>query len=539
MTTQLEYAKKNILTRAMKIVAKDEDIDVEKIVSQIKKGRLVIPANPRHKNLRPTGIGKILRTKINANIGRSTIKSCPKEELQKLKIAIKYGADTVMDLSTGKNICEIRKSIIENSSIPVGTVPIYECMNVVGNPKKLDIKLFIDIITEQAEEGVDYMTIHAGLLRKHLPLAMRRKMKIVSRGGSIIAKWMTEHKKENFLYENFDRILEVCRKYDVTISLGDGLRPGCLADASDKAQFAELEILAELVKECRNASVQAMVEGPGHIPLDQIEMNMKIEDELCDGAPFYILGPVVTDCAPGYDHISSAIGAALGAFYGASMLCYVTPKEHLGLPDVEDVRNGVIAYKIAAHAADIALKKTHARERDDKISDARMKFESVVEKGSKILNYYNKSVLVDDAILLMGKAYFYNLEYTRAERKFLELLSQYPKSDLVTETKLWCSKAFLKNRREEDAKLFLKDLIDYGIKENENDIIVKSYIILSDYYLSKNDTNEAIKYYKEALQYCESEDITSQINFRLGEISKNYDSLLLAADYFFKASDLS
>jgi len=280
-----------------------------------------------------------------------------------------------MDLSTGPNIREIRKSIIENSPIPVGTVPIYECMSIAGDFKRLDIELFLDVIAEQAEEGVDYMTIHAGLLRRHIPLAMKRKMKIVSRGGSILAKWMMEHRKENFLYRNFDRILNVCKKYDVTISLGDGLRPGCLADASDRAQFAELEILAELVKECRNSFVQAMVEGPGHIPLDQIKMNMEMEDKLCDGAPFYILGPVVTDCAPGYDHISSAIGAALGAFYGASMLCYVTPKEHLGLPDLEDVRNGVIAYKIAAHAADVALKRPGARERDDMISDARIKFD--------------------------------------------------------------------------------------------------------------------------------------------------------------------
>lgn len=375
MKTQFQSAIENKTTKEMKIVAKDEFISGSKICKEVAAGRLVIPANIHHKNLHPIGIGKILRTKINANIGNSSLKSCPKEELKKLKTAVKYGADTVMDLSTGSNIREIRKKIIANSTVPVGTVPIYECVSIIGKPEKLDIELFLDVLSEQAEEGVDYMTIHAGLLMRHVPLAMKRKMKIVSRGGAILAKWMTFYNKENFLYENFDRILDICRKYDVTISLGDGLRPGCLADASDDAQFAELETLAELVNECRKNGVQAMVEGPGHIPLDQIKMNMEKEDTLCDGAPFYILGPVVTDCAPGYDHITSAIGGALGAFYGASMLCYVTPKEHLGLPDAEDVRNGVIAYKIAAHAADIALKKPFARKRDDMISDARAKFD--------------------------------------------------------------------------------------------------------------------------------------------------------------------
>ncbi len=375
MPTQLEYARKNIKSAQIKTVAADEKIPLGKITAECAAGRIVIPANIHHKKLHPIGIGKILRTKINANIGNSSVQSCPKEELQKLKTAVKYGADTVMDLSTGANIRKIRREIIGHSTIPVGTVPIYECASIVQDTNKLDFELFLDVISKQAEEGVDYMTVHAGLLKKHVPLAMKRKMKIVSRGGAILAKWMACHNRENFLFENFGRILDVCRKNDVTISLGDGLRPGCLADASDKAQFAELDTLAELVGECRRAGVQAMVEGPGHIPLDQIEMNMRKEDEVCDGAPFYILGPVVTDCAPGYDHITSAIGAALGAFYGASMLCYVTPKEHLGLPDVEDVRNGVIAYKIAAHAADVALKKPDARMRDDMISDARAEFD--------------------------------------------------------------------------------------------------------------------------------------------------------------------
>ncbi len=375
MKTQIEYAKKNIITAHMRKIAKDESIPLKILLRKVAEGKIAIPANINHKKLSPIGIGRLLKTKINANIGNSSEQSCVKQEIQKLEIAIKYGADTVMDLSTGEHIKEIRKAIIKNSKVPVGTVPIYEATSIAKNPDKLDIELFLDVIERQAEEGVDYMTIHAGLLRKHVPLAMKRTMKIVSRGGALLACWMQSHRKENFLYENFDRILDVCKKHDVTISLGDGLRPGCLADASDKAQFAELETLAELVRRSRNADVQCMVEGPGHIPFDQIEMNMKKERELCDDAPFYILGPVVIDCAPGYDHITSAIGGTMGAFHGAAMLCYVTPMEHLGLPNSEDVRNGIIAYKIAAHAADIALKKPGARKRDDMISKARANFD--------------------------------------------------------------------------------------------------------------------------------------------------------------------
>ena len=375
MITQIARAKNGEITSQMKFVAGKEYLPAELVRKGVASGKIVIPANIRHKILKPVGIGKILRTKINANIGNSGVSSCLSEEIDKLKIALKYGADTVMDLSTGENICEIRKKILAISDAPVGTVPIYEAVSLVEKPEDLTIDLLLEVVERQAEQGVDYMTIHAGLLRKHVPLAMKRKLKIVSRGGAILAKWMTVHKKENPFYENFDRLLAICQKYDVTLSLGDGLRPGCLADASDKAQFAELAALGELVKRCRKAGVQAMVEGPGHVPLDQIEMNMKIEDKICGGAPFYILGPVVTDCAPGYDHITSAIGGALGAFYGASMLCYVTPKEHLGLPELEDVRNGVIAYKIAAHAADVALKRPKARERDDAISEARAAFD--------------------------------------------------------------------------------------------------------------------------------------------------------------------
>lgn len=373
--TQIISAKNGEITQQMLEVAEKEYLDPEFIRKEVAEGRIVIPANFNHQNLSSIGIGKSLTTKINANIGNSTLTSCPSMEVAKMKTALKYGADTVMDLSTGDNICEIRKAIIDGSEAPIGTVPIYEALGLVDDPMQLDIELLLDVVERQAEQGVDYMTIHAGLLKEHVPEAMKRLLKIVSRGGAITAQWMNHHDKQNPFYDNFDKLLDICVKHDVTLSLGDGLRPGCLADASDEAQFAELTVLGELVKRCRDRGVQVMVEGPGHIPLDEIEMNMKKEEELCDGAPFYILGPIVTDCAPGYDHITSAIGGTLGAFFGASMLCYVTPKEHLGLPNEKDVRDGVIAYKIAAHAADIALKRPHARDRDDAISKARMDFD--------------------------------------------------------------------------------------------------------------------------------------------------------------------
>ena len=373
--TQIEKAKAGEITPQMEAVSAAEHLEPEFIRNEVASGRTVIPANINHKNLVPIGIGKALRTKINANIGNSSLTSCPAMEVEKMRTALKYGADTVMDLSTGDNIREIRAAIIEGSTAPVGTVPIYEALGLVDDPMELNIDLLLDVVKHQAEQGVDYMTIHAGLLKEHVPAAMKRLLKIVSRGGAITAQWMNHHNRQNPFYEHFDELLEICSEHDVTLSLGDGLRPGCLADASDEAQFAELAVLGELVARCREAGVQVMVEGPGHIPLNEIEMNMKKEDEICDGAPFYILGPVVTDCAPGYDHITSAIGGALGAFHGASMLCYVTPKEHLGLPNAEDVRNGVIAYKIAAHAADIALGRPHARDRDDAISGARVDFD--------------------------------------------------------------------------------------------------------------------------------------------------------------------
>jgi phosphomethylpyrimidine synthase len=374
MSTQLISARNGIITEQMRIVAEKECRTPESIMDEVAAGTIVIPANINHTQIAPIGIGKSLYTKINANIGNSTMSSCPKEELKKLHTALKYGADTAMDLSTGANINEIRGTIIANSPAPIGTVPVYEALSRVEKSDDLTDELILDVIKGQAEQGVDYMTIHAGLLKEHIPMAKKRMLKIVSRGGSILAKWMQTNQRENLFYTNFDKILEICKQHDVTLSLGDGLRPGCLADASDEAQFAELKVLGELVVRCRDAGVQVMVEGPGHVPFNEIEMNMKEEEKLCHGAPFYILGPIVVDCAPGYDHITSAIGATMGAFHGAAMLCYVTPKEHLGLPNDEDVRNGVIAYKIAAHAADVALKKPGARKRDDEISQARAKF---------------------------------------------------------------------------------------------------------------------------------------------------------------------
>lgn len=373
--TQLQAAANGLITPHMHTVADREFLSPEVIRAGVAAGRIVIPANIHHTSLVPIGIGRELSTKINANIGNSALSSGIGEELNKLHCAVQYGADTVMDLSTGADVNEIRAQILAHASVPVGTVPIYQALNQVEDPMDISIDLLLEVIDFQARQGVDYMTVHAGLLKEHVPLAKKRLLGIVSRGGSITAKWMKQHNLENPLFTHYDDLLDICRAHDVTLSLGDGLRPGCLADASDEAQFAELTVLGDLVRRARAVGVQAMVEGPGHIPLDEIQMNMEREKELCDDAPFYILGPVVTDCAPGYDHITSAIGATLGAFHGAAMLCYVTPKEHLGLPNDRDVREGVIAYKIAAHAADIALKRPHARDRDDAISKARAEFD--------------------------------------------------------------------------------------------------------------------------------------------------------------------
>ncbi len=373
--TQMARARQGEFTPEIRHVAEIEMLPPETIRDGVAAGTIIIPANIHHAGLQAVGIGRLLRTKINANIGNSSLASCPRQEIAKLQAALRYGADTVMDLSTGSGIINIRQAIIQASPAPVGTVPVYEALARVSNADDLSEELILQVIREQAEQGVDYITIHAGLLLDQIPAARRRLLRIVSRGGSILARWMQKFGRENPFYTAFDRILEICAEHDVTLSLGDGMRPGCLADASDEAQFAELRVLGELVRRSRAAGVQAMVEGPGHIPFHEIEMNMKKEQELCDDAPFYILGPVTIDCAPGYDHISSAIGATMGAFHGAAMLCYVTPKEHLGLPNAEDVRNGVIAYKIAAHAADVALGRPGARERDDAISRARAEFD--------------------------------------------------------------------------------------------------------------------------------------------------------------------
>ncbi|MBN2803131.1 MAG: phosphomethylpyrimidine synthase ThiC [Deltaproteobacteria bacterium] len=372
--TQLYYAKKGQITDQMKIVAEKESLDPKKVMEEIAMGRLVIPANINHKTLSPIGIGSCATCKINTNIGGSPIASNSDEELKKLNLALNLGSDAVMDLTVGPFIKKIRNTLLDNCPAPLGTVPIYEAIEMVENPEDLTADLIFKVIEDQAKDGVDFMTIHAGLLREHVPMAVKRLAGIVSRGGSLLANWMVHHKKENLLYTEFDRLLEICARYDVTLSLGDGLRPGALADASDEAQFAELKVLGELVRRCKDADVQVMVEGPGHVPFDQIAMNMQKEREWCEEAPFYILGPIVTDIAPGYDHITSAIGATMGAFSGASMLCYVTPREHLGLPNLEDVRQGVVAYKIAAHAADIALKRPGARDRDDALSKARAEF---------------------------------------------------------------------------------------------------------------------------------------------------------------------
>lgn len=375
--TQMHYARRGEITDAMMTVAEREEVDPELVRQEVARGRLVIPANVNHLRGRlvPMGIGNVARVKINANIGSSAVSSSIETELAKLEIAVRYGADTVMDLSTGKQIDETRCAIVEHSTVPVGTVPIYQAALVVEDPRELTPQGLLDMIELQARQGVDYMTIHAGILLEHLPLVRGRITGIVSRGGSLLALWMMAHRKQNPLYSHFDEVLEICRRYDVTISLGDGLRPGCIHDASDQAQFAELRTLGELTLRAWEQEVQVMIEGPGHVPMHQIEMNVRAAKEICHQAPFYTLGPLVTDIAPGYDHISSAIGAALIAWYGADLLCYVTPKEHLGLPDGEDVRQGVIAYKIAAHAADIARGRRGATDRDDAISRARYAFD--------------------------------------------------------------------------------------------------------------------------------------------------------------------
>jgi phosphomethylpyrimidine synthase len=374
--TQIEQARAGVVTPQMEAVAQSERLDRQTVRDEVARGRMVIPANEVHlqKGLQPIGIGIAARTKINANLGNSPMASDRECELEKVRCAVHYGADTVMDLSTGGDIDTIRQRILDSATVPVGTVPIYQIAQQLDDIVQMKPQDFLDVVEHQARQGVDYMTVHCALLRGHLPLVEKRLTGIVSRGGSLVAKWMAAHRQQNPFYTHFDDLCEIMRRYDVTWSLGDALRPGSVADASDEAQFAELRVMGELARRARQQGCQVMIEGPGHVPIDQIEMNVRREMEWCDEAPFYVLGPVVTDVAPGYDHITSAIGAAIAAWHGAAMLCYVTPKEHLGLPNLDDVREGVIAYKIAAHAADLARHRPGARQRDDAISRARFEF---------------------------------------------------------------------------------------------------------------------------------------------------------------------
>ncbi len=384
--TQMHYAKNDIITSEMEYVSVRENIfrnitnhhnkiTPEFVRKEVAEGRAIIPCNINHPEIEPMIIGKNFLTKVNANIGNSPVKSDVNEELDKLLWSVRWGADTVMDLSTGKNLYETREQIIRNSPVPIGTVPIYEALEKVnGKPEDLTYDIFREVLIQQAEQGVDYFTIHAGVLLSYIPKTMNRLTGIVSRGGSIISKWCLTHHKENFLYTNYDDICEIMKKYDVSVSLGDGLRPGSISDANDDAQFSELKTLGELTNKAWKHDVQVMIEGPGHIPLHLIKENVVLEEELCSEAPFYTLGPLVTDIAPGYDHITSAIGAANIGSYGTALLCYVTPKEHLGLPNKDDVKDGLIAYKIAAHAADLANQHPSAQYRDDALSKARFEF---------------------------------------------------------------------------------------------------------------------------------------------------------------------
>jgi phosphomethylpyrimidine synthase len=372
MSTQLELARKGEITACMKSVAAAEDVDAARLRDELAAGRLVIPANRLHLAtcLKPRGIGRMLSTKVNANIGLSSLRSDIDREIEKMHIALEAGADAIMDLSTGGNLDAIRQRLLSECPVPFGTVPIYEVI-VDRDVEEITHKAILATVEKQARQGVDFFTIHAGLLREHLPLVSKRVAGIVSRGGALMAKWMLSHNRQNPMYELFDELCDIMKEYDVCFSLGDGLRPGAIADASDEAQFAELKTLGELTERAISSGCQVMVEGPGHVPYDQIQHNMELQQKLCKGAPFYVLGPLVTDIGAGYDHITAAIGGTAAGFYGASFLCYVTPREHLGLPDAEDVRQGVVATKIAAHAADIARGFRGAAERDRQLSIAR------------------------------------------------------------------------------------------------------------------------------------------------------------------------
>src|SRR6202451_422318 len=373
--SQMHYARKGVITQEMEYIAAREKLSDELVRDEVACGRMIIPANINHPELEPMCIGVASLCKINSNIGNSAVTSNIDEELKKLHTSVHYGADTVMDLSTGGNIHEIREAILRHSPVPIGTVPIYEAISRVKRIEDLTASVMLEVIEEQAAQGVDYMTIHAGVLIQSLPMISKRITGIVSRGGAILAQWMAHNHKQNFLYECFEDIVKIFKKYEVSFSLGDGLRPGCVADASDEAQFAELKTLGELTKIAWKHDVQVMIEGPGHVSMHKIKEQVEKENAWCDEAPFYTLGPLVTDIAPGYDHITSAIGAAMIGWHGAAMLCYVTPKEHLGLPNEKDVKDGIIAYKIAAHAADIARGRPGARDRDDALSYARYKFD--------------------------------------------------------------------------------------------------------------------------------------------------------------------
>ncbi|MEM7050703.1 MAG: phosphomethylpyrimidine synthase ThiC [Acidobacteriota bacterium] len=373
--TQLYYARRGVITEEMEHIAQRERCSPELVRSEVARGRAIIPANIHHPELEPMVIGRKFGVKVNANIGNSATSSSIPEEIEKLEWAIRWGADTVMDLSTGKQIHETREANLRHSSVPIGTVPIYQALEKVGGrPEELTFDSFMETLEEQARQGVDYFTIHAGVRLAHIPLTAQRVTGIVSRGGSIMASWCLAHHQESFLYTRFEEICALMAQYDVSFSLGDGLRPGSIADANDEAQFAELDTLGELTEIAWHHDVQVMIEGPGHVPMHLIQENVDRQMEVCQEAPFYTLGPLVTDIAPGYDHITSAIGAAMIGWFGTAMLCYVTPKEHLGLPNKDDVKQGLIAYKIAAHAADLAKGHPGAQERDDALSKARFEF---------------------------------------------------------------------------------------------------------------------------------------------------------------------
>jgi phosphomethylpyrimidine synthase len=428
--TQLHYARRGIITEEMEFIAIRENVSPEFVRDEVARGRAIIPANINHPELEPMIIGRNFLVKVNANIGNSATTSSIEEEVEKMVWSIRWGGDTVMDLSTGKNIHETREWIIRNSPVPIGTVPIYQALEKVnGKAEDLTWEIFRDTLIEQAEQGVDYFTIHAGIRLAHVPLTAKRVTGIVSRGGSIMAKWCLAHHQESFLYTHFEDICEIMKAYDVSFSLGDGLRPGSIADANDEAQFAELKTLGELTKIAWKHDVQTMIEGPGHVPMHLIKENMDKQLEYCDEAPFYTLGPLVTDISPGYDHISSGIGAAMIGWYGCAMLCYVTPKEHLGLPNKHDVREGIIAYKIAAHAADLAKGHPGAQIRDDAISKARFEFRwhdqfNLSLDPIRAIEYHDETLPKDSAktahFCSMCGPHFCSMKITQDVREYAE-----------------------------------------------------------------------------------------------------------------------